>query len=184
MVVFSPACQEWNLTSCRSEPLKTLFQVLGASFLLAFCSQIKIVLPFTLVPLTFQTLAVLLIGATLGSRKGAMAILLYYAEILAGLPVLSGGVADPLIFLGPKAGYVLGFCIQAYCIGWFAEREIGSKPMALFIGGFVGSLLQMAFGVVLLAIFVGWNHVWMMGAAPFIPGEMLKILFVAFCLRR
>jgi biotin transport system substrate-specific component len=77
---------------------RDIFQVFGASILMALCSQIKIVLPFTIVPLTCQTFAALLIGATLGSRKGVWALLLYFAEILIGLPVLAGGSINPVVF--------------------------------------------------------------------------------------
>jgi biotin transport system substrate-specific component len=165
---------------------QTLFQVLGASALMALCSQIKIVLPFTLVPLTLQTLAVLSIGATLGSRKGAWAILLYFAQILAGLPVLSGGAADPLVFLGPKGGYVLGFCLQAFLMGWMVERMPWSKPVTLLIGGLLACSVQMGLGVCVLAQFVSWSHVWTMGLFPFLPGEILKVLIVSwgFTLRK
>lgn len=158
---------------------KTLFQVVGASMFLALCSQIKIVLPFTFVPLTLQTFAVLLIGASLGSRKGTWAILLYFAEILAGLPVLSGGLSDPLIFFGPKGGYVLGFCLQAYTMGWCIENMRGSKPLALLIGGLFACTVQMGLGVIMLAQFVGWSTVWTIGLLPFLPGEILKVLIVS-----
>ena len=159
---------------------QTFFQVLGASLLMALCSQIKIVLPFTPVPLTCQTFAVLLIGATLGSRKGACALLLYFAEILVGLPVLAGGAANPLIFLGPKGGYVLGWCLQAFLMGWFVERMAWPRPITLLIGGLLSCAVEMGLGVWVLAQFVGWNHVWTMGFFPFIPGEILKVLAICF----
>lgn len=85
----------------------TFFQVLAASLFMALCSQIKIALPFTPIPLTLQTLAVLLIGAALGSRKGSFAILLYYAEILIGLPVLAGGYQIRSPLLGQAGGMSL-----------------------------------------------------------------------------
>lgn len=156
----------------------TLFQVIGASLLLALCSQIKIILPFTLVPLTFQTLAVLLIGVSLGSRKGVCAILLYYAEILMGMPVLAGGVSNPLIFFGPSGGYVLGFCLQAFVMGWMVEKMPWSRSGTLFVGGLLACSIQMALGICLLAQFVTWNHVWMLGFFPFILGEILKVLLI------
>lgn len=159
-----------------------LFQIVGSSLLIALCSQIKFVLPFTPVPLTFQTLAVLLVGASLGSRKGACALLCYFAEILIGLPVLSGGIADPLVFIGPKGGYVLGFCLQAFIMGWFVEKAPFSKSLTMLAGGLLACTAQMAMGICVLAQFVGWNLVWPMGLYPFIPGEILKVLAVAFCL--
>lgn len=165
---------------------QTLFQVLLASGFLALCSQIKIVLPFTPIPLTFQTLAVLLIGASLGSRKGAYAILCYFAQIAIGLPVLSGGASDPLVFLGPKGGYVLGFCLQAFVMGWFVERVQTmpwTKSVTILVGGLLACLLQMLFGATLLAHFVGWNLTWKLGFFPFMPGEILKVFVVCGILR-
>lgn len=159
---------------------QTLFQVIGASLLLAFCSQIKITLPFTLVPVTFQTLAVLLIGVSLGSQKGAWAIILYYAEILAGMPVLAGGESSPLVFFGPQGGYIIGFCLQAYVMGWMVEKMPWSRSATLFIGGLLACGVQMALGVCMLAQFVTWNHVWMLGFFPFIAGEILKVLIVTW----
>jgi biotin transport system substrate-specific component len=181
MVMISHIFQEEKLSIPHHKvAFQTFFQVLGASGFMALCSQIKIMLPFTFVPLTLQTLAVLLIGASLGSRKGAWALLLYFAEILMGLPVLSGGTSDPLVFLGPKGGYVLGFCLQAFLMGWFVERMTWSKPMTLLVGGLFSCAVEMGLGVCVLAHFVGWNHVWTMGFFPFIPGEILKVLFICF----
>lgn len=155
--------------------LSSLLQVVGGSGLIALCSQIKILLPFTIVPLTLQTLAILLIGASLGSKKGACAVLLYFGEIFIGLPVLAGGISNPLIFLGPKGGYVLGFLVQAYLMGWVLEKTTFSRPLALIVGGVIACTAQMSLGVLVLAQYVGWNHVWMMGLFPFIPGEIIKI---------
>jgi biotin transport system substrate-specific component len=160
-----------------------LFQVLGASLLIALCSQISILLPFTPVPITFQTLAVMMIGVTLGSRKGACAVLCYFAEVLMGLPVLSGGLSDPLIFFGPKGGYVLGFCLQAYLMGWFVEKAFWSRTVTLAVGGLAACAAQMTLGVCVLAQFVGWSSVWMMGLIPFLPGEIIKIALVSFSIK-
>jgi biotin transport system substrate-specific component len=159
---------------------RTFLQVLGASAFMALCSQIRIDLPFTPVPLTIHTLAVMLIGATLGSRKAACALLLYFAEILVGLPVLAGGISNPLIFIGPKGGYVIGWCLQAYLMGWFIERMPFSRSATFLAGGFVSCSVQMGFGVWALSHFVGWDLVWTMGLFPFIPGEILKIFLVTF----
>jgi biotin transport system substrate-specific component len=158
----------------------SFIQVIGASLFLALCSQIKLDLPFTLIPLTMQTFAVMLIGITLGSRKSALAILWYFAEILIGLPVLAGGISNPLIFFAPKAGYYLGFCVQAYSMGWFVEKLKARKSIAIWIGGILGSAMQLGLGVTVLAQFVGWNSVWALGLFPFIPGEILKILTLCF----
>lgn len=176
-ISYSDQVKAWDMINWQ-----TLFQIIGASLWLALCSQIKITLPFTFVPLTLQTLAVLLIGASLGSKKGAWVILLYYSEILAGMPVLAGGISNPLIFLGPKGGYVLGFILQAFIMGWMVEKMPWPKSVTLLIGGLFACSIQMAFGVSVLAQFVTWQHAWMMGFFPFILGEVLKVLFVTWSL--
>jgi len=160
---------------------QTLLQVCGASLFMVLCSQIRIDLSFTPVPLTLQTLAVLLIGANLGSRNGALAILLYLAQILVGLPVLSGGISDPFVMMGPKGGFILGWCLQAWLMGWAVENITYSRAMALFAGGVIACTVQMALGLIVLAQFVGWSAVWVMGLFPFLPGEILKILIVCQC---
>lgn len=180
MAVFVHTDQSAKISSSRQVDWRALFQLLLASGFLALCSQIKVVLPFTPIPLTFQTLAVLLIGATLGSRKGFYALVFYCAEVAMGLPVLSGGSSDPLVFFGPKGGYVLGFCLQAYLMGWCVEKMPGSKSLVLLFGGILSCALQMMMGVAGLAHFVGWNAVWTLGFYPFIPGEIAKILIVSF----
>lgn len=178
----------FSQTYCGKNPVISssawlaFFQVLGASLLIALCSQIKFILPFTPVPLTFQTFAILMIGATMGSRKGACAVLCYFAEILMGLPVLSGGMSDPLVFLGPKGGYVLGFCLQAYIMGWFVEKSFWPRSVMIAAGGIVSCLVQMSMGIFMLAQYVGWSHVWTMGLLPFVPGEILKIVLVSYAI--
>ncbi len=79
-------------------------------------------LPFSPVPITGQTMAVLLVGALLGSRRGALAVLAYIAEGLAGLPVFAGGAAGLARLFGPTGGYLVGFVAAAFLVGWLAER--------------------------------------------------------------
>ncbi|CUI17780.1 putative biotin transporter BioY [Candidatus Protochlamydia naegleriophila] len=162
----------------------SILQVLGASLLIALCAQIKVTLPFTPVPITMQTLAILLVGATLGSRKGALAVLAYFSEILMGLPVLSNAAIDPLVFLGPKAGYVLGFLVQAYCMGWMVERMKVFSVSRVFLAGLVACTLEMSLGVLGLAPYVGWNNVLWMGVYPFLVGEIVKVCVMCYILKR
>lgn len=157
---------------------ETLLQVIGASLLISFCSQIKIALPFTPVPITLQTFAVLLIGAKLGSKNGAAAILLYFVQVLMGLPVLAGGGSNPLSFFGPTGGYLIGFLPEAYIMGWFAEKINQGQPQKLFCAGLLAVTLQLGLGAIFLSNFVGWGSVIFMGVVPFIFGELLKVIAV------
>jgi biotin transport system substrate-specific component len=136
------------------------------------------------VPITFQTLAVMVVGGMLGSRNGALSLMLYLVEALMGLPVLSGGRSDPLFLLSPVGGYLVGCVIQAYLVGWFVERRQVFGKSLLFLGLTLACSLQMACGAYWLAFFVGVKHVWALGVAPFIPGELLKIMLAGMFFKR
>lgn len=83
------------------------------NFLLIACAQVYIYLPFTPVPITGQTLGVLLTGALLGSRYGTAVVATYVTEGLVGLPVFAGWKGGIITFLGPTGGYILGFIFAA-----------------------------------------------------------------------
>src|ERR1700682_5060946 len=97
--------------------------VVGASLLVAVCARVSLPLPFTPVPLTLQNFGVLLVGLTLGSRRGFAALALYLVEGAVGMPVFNpaglGGVAQ---LLGPTGGYLLAYPFVAALAGWIMER--------------------------------------------------------------
>jgi biotin transport system substrate-specific component len=159
-------------------------QVVMGSLLIALCAQISIPLPFTLVPVSMQTFAVMMVGAMLGSRKGAAAVILYLVESIVGLPVLAGGHVNPLALIGPCGGYLIGFVAQAYLVGWFAERAHVFGKLWTAFGVSLACALQLALGAFWLAQFVGYEAILVMGVLPFIPGEMIKILAVVNSLSR
>lgn len=156
-----------------------LLQVIGASLFIGLCAQISISLPFTPVPISMQTFAVLLTGCMLGPKRGVAAVLLYIAEGCAGLPVFAGGHCGFLNLIGPKGGYILGYILQAYCSGWIVKQKIASSPGRLGLYLTAICLFQMSVGVLWLAPFVGWKSVLVMGFYPFVPGELLKSFAVA-----
>ena len=102
----------------------TALQILGASLFLALCAQIRIPLPFTPVPLTLQTCGMMLVGATLGSRKGMLAVIAYIVEGSLGAPFFAGGSCGFMKLLGPTGGYFAGWILQAYIVGFFMERQV------------------------------------------------------------
>ncbi|PJD95145.1 MAG: BioY family transporter [Parachlamydia sp.] len=160
-------------------PLKTetkvfdLIQILCCSFLIALSAQIAIPLPFTPIPLTLQTFAVLLIGIKLGPIKGALAVIAYLFEVGLGLPFLPTALANPAVLWGIKAGYYLGFVMQAFLVGFIASQNV--KNSTLFLGGIIACILELSLGTAWLAGFSGWHNAFMMGFLPFIPGEILKV---------
>lgn len=153
--------------------------ILGGSLFTALMAQVAILLPFTPVPITGQTLAVLLIGATLGARRGALSMATYLAEGLAGLPVFAGGTAGIGRLLGPTGGYLVGFVVAAYVVGWLAERGWDRRPVTTAVAMVIGNGVIYVFGLPWLARFVGPAHVLPMGLFPFIPGDFLKVLLAA-----
>src|SRR5262245_9517806 len=153
--------------------------VATASLLTGLSAQAEIRLPFTPVPVTLQPLAVFLIGAALGSRRGAVAMLAYLAEGAAGLPFFAGGAAGPQHLAGPTGGYLVGFVPTAYVIGCLAERGWDRTPWRAAIAMLVGSLVLFACGLVQLAAFVGRARVLETGLYPFVVGDLLKIAVAA-----
>src|ERR671929_2233196 len=102
---------------------RTCALVVAFSLLVALSAQVAVPLPWTPVPVTLQTFAVLLTGALLGARLGALALLLYLFEGACGLPFFSmgrGGLAH--LLLAPTSGYLLSYPLAAFVTGWLAER--------------------------------------------------------------
>jgi len=156
--------------------------VAGGTLFIALLSQIKIPLPFSPVPITGQTFGVLLAGALLGRIRGAVTILVYLGEGLAGLPVFAGGGAGILHLFGPTGGYLVGFIGAAYTVGFLTEkgwdRKIGTTVLAMTFG----SLIIFVVGLSWLAIYSGTNRLLAIGLFPFIPGDIIKIVLAAILL--
>lgn len=149
--------------------------VFGVSLLVAISAQVAIPLPFTPVPVTLQTLVVLLSAAALGSRRGPLAILLYLAEGAAGLPVFSGGRAGIGHLLGPTGGYLAGFLAAAVVVGALAEAGWTRKPLRAVAVLLAGSACIYIPGMIWLGVSVGYTRVIALGLLPFLPGEGFKL---------
>ena len=170
-------------TMRRSALLYDAALVLGASLVIAMSAQVAIQLPFSPVPITGQTMAVLLVGALLGSRRGALAVLAYIAEGLAGLPVFAGGAAGLARLFGPTGGYLVGFVAAAFLVGWLAERGWDRRFGTTLAAMTLGNLVIYSVGAVWLAVFVGGlSGAWSLGVLPFLPGDTLKIVLAAVLL--
>ena len=174
-----------NTSNSVSESLPAkLAMVVAATGLLAICAHISLPLPFTLIPLTLQTFAVILIGMVLGPVAGFCSIVLYLAEGAAGLPVFSphgvGGVAR---LLGPSAGFLFSYPIAAALSGLFTRtvRLTKSNFSNAVIAGAIASLPILFMGAAWLAHFSHLSAVaaWHVGVAPFIPGEIVKVTAAA-----
>jgi biotin transporter BioY len=159
--------------------------ILVFAALTALSGQWKVELPFSPVPVTAQTLVVLLAGVSLGSRRGALAQLGYIGAGLVGLPVFVGGTTAwriaaggvPVI-VGPTLGYLVGYVVAAFVVGWLVERGWGQQPMSLFDVLVLGNLLIDAGGAVWLLRFVhgGLPAAIVAGLLPFLVGDLLKLV--------
>jgi biotin transport system substrate-specific component len=167
----------------RSLPLDIVLVTAGAA-LTALLAQVQI--PMVPVPITGQTLAVLLVGATLGFVRGASALALYLVLGLVGLPVYTpqddGSHLTGLAALAaPSFGYIIGFVPAAAIVGWLSERSWDRKilkALATFVGG---SLVVFAFGLPWLAAVLGTDLATTLqyGLWPFLLGGAVKALIAA-----
>lgn len=164
--------------------LKSLALVVGFSLLVALSAQVVVPLPWTPVPLTGQTFAVLLTGALLGPRLGALALVAYLAEGALGLPFFKGGAGGAhYLFLSPTAGYLLAFPAAAFVTGLLAERGWDRRFLTAAAAMALGSLVILGAGWAWLALFYsGPAAAFGAGVLPFLVGDVVKIALAAAAL--
>ncbi|MCK8785963.1 biotin transporter BioY [Roseomonas sp. NAR14] len=167
--------------SLARSPARAALLALGGSLAVAASAQIQV--PLHPVPMTLQSLVVLLVGAAYGWRLGGATLALYLAEGLAGLPVFAGFNAGPAALLGPTGGFLLGFVPAAALAGWLAERGwarglAGSAAMLL-----LGHAVIFAAGIAWLATLVGLPTAVAAGLLPFLPGTAVKVALGTALLR-
>lgn len=168
---FAPAlAQRWF-------PARTWLRECGVVFagaaLVALLAQVSV--PLQPVPLTGQTLGVLLVGGWLGLRRGAAALALYVGAGAAGMPVFAGGAAGPQVLLGTTGGYLIGFIASAAVAGFLAERGfLRSFPLAV-VAMLLASVPIHAFGLAWLSRFVPGSVLLDVGFWPFIAFDPAKL---------
>ena len=167
----------------QTKIIKYFFIALLGSILLAISSKIKI--PFYPVPMTMQTLVVILIGIAFGWRLGVATIALYLFEGIIGLPVFSGtpekGIGI-IYFTGPTMGYLIGFIVTVYLAGSFVYKNN-------FIINFLKLTLAVSFiyilGMFWLGNLIGWDkQIFKLGAQPFLLAELFKITILTLSINQ
>lgn len=153
--------------------LRSGLKILLASLIIGLCAQVRIPLFFTPICLSGQTFAVMFVGTVLGRRMGMLALLLYVAEGVLGLPVFAGGRFGAASLVGPSGGYIWGFFLQVYLAGWWADRK-GVSSSNLLATLLLSCLLQLAVGALWLSTFIGFKQALIAGICPFVPGEIAK----------
>lgn len=152
--------------------------VICGSLLVGLSARIRIYLPFSPVPITGQTFAVLMLGTLLGSRRGGLAMLVYLVEGLMGLPVFASGVGFAAL-LGPAGGYLVGFVPAAYLVGWLAEKDWDRRVLTTIAAMIIGDAVLLTFGFIWLAVLTSVRTAFLTGVCPFIVGDILKVAFAA-----
>lgn len=160
------------LKSDKVKPALSLMRILLGSLLLALLARVSI--PVGPVPVSLQSLGILILGMTLGSKEAALSVVVYLAEATLGLPVLAMGLSKPLWMFGTTSGYLLAFAPAAYIAG-MAKNSF--KSGLLFYSLALGLILIS--GTVVLSFMIGMSAAFMAGFYPFIIGEVAKVLLAA-----
>ena len=173
------AVQATERYRAQNAVLTDLILIVMGSLVVAAVAQITINLPFSPVPITGQTFAVLLIAMLMGAKRGAATLGLYLAEGAAGLPVFANARAGIAVIIGPTGGYLIGFIAAAWLLGTLAERGWG-KSLLSTLGAFaLGSIVIYIFGVAWLSTFLGLQPAIAAGLTPFIIGDVAKAILAA-----
>lgn len=181
MNTLTQTLRAWAVQDVVSDP-RARRAVAVAAFVLAtaFGAQVGVRLPWTAVPMTLQPLFVILAGAVLGPRLGALAIASYVMLGAAGMPVFSNGAAGMPWLLGPTGGYLLAMPAAAFVVGAVAGRNGGAARMLLGLS--LGIATIYAGGVSWLAMLSGGNFeaAVVLGLVPFVAGDVTKVLLAFF----
>lgn len=174
-------------------PTRSLAMAGLMAALTAVLAQLRIPLPFTPVPITGQTLGVMLSGLLLGPRWGLAAQLVYLLLGIAGAPVFAGGAAGLATLAGPTGGFLVSYPLAAWLAGLLAGTETGRGTMTgpagvprfgrAFLAAVVGGIvLVYAIGAPWFALETGraWPQVWAGAVLPFIPGDLAKAVLAAW----
>ena len=155
--------------------------VVSAAALTTAAAQIALPVPGSPVPVTGQTLAVLLTAAALGPMRGALGQLLYVIAAFAGLPVLAQHSGGAHAVFGATGGYLLGFVVAAVVVGRLAKGGWSRTPVRVFASYTVGSVVIYVIGATVLARVFKQDVTWALqkGVVPFLVGDVLKALLAA-----
>jgi biotin transport system substrate-specific component len=160
-----------------------LVLITGGALLTAGAAQLAV--PLWPVPITGQTLAVLLVGSTLGAVRGALSMVLYAVLGVVGLPVFSEGASGATVLAGPTGGYIVGFIFAAALTGWLAERKWDRRMLRGLVAFGAGTVVTFAFGLPWLSFALQANlqQTLEWGLYPFIIGGVVKAALAAGLLR-
>jgi biotin transport system substrate-specific component len=165
----------------RSDLLTDAILVLAGTGLVAGAAQISIALPFTPVPITGQTFAVVLVGASLGAIRGTASLMLYLWLGVAGAPIYADQGHGWAVITGASGGYIVGFVLAAAVTGWLAERNWDKKLSSAIAAMLTGNVIIYLVGLPWLAVVLETNleKTLEFGLYPFVPGDIFKLYLAA-----
>ncbi len=149
--------------------------LIGFNLILVASAYLSFNLPFSPVPVTGQTLGVLLIAMAVGRVRGTAVVMAYIAEGAAGLPVFAGGKAGVAALMGPTGGYLMGFIAAAMVVGYLSDKGWFTGYIKSVIAMTLGTITIIMFGLPWLSMYVPTGAVLTTGLVPFIPGAIVKL---------
>ena len=171
--------RSWKVQVAEFSLFRYIFREIGivlfSSLLIALFAKVAIPLPFTPVPIATQMNVVLCLSMWLGSRRAAASVFAFLLEGAVGLPVFAGGIGGLAVFLGPRGGYLIGYLLAAAVTGYLAERMTQRSPLKAFLAMLAGNGLVYLIGASYLATFVGPVKAVLLGVAPFVFGDLVKL---------
>lgn len=157
----------------KSSLLFSAVKILGGSALLALSAHFGIMLPFSPIPITGQTLVLILLSLSFGRKDASAMVLAYLIEGLSGLPVFAN-VSGITVLFSPTFGYLISFLAAAYIIGFFADKACLKSTAWTALAVFLGQTVIYLFGMAWLAFFVPIDKLLALGFFPFVMGDLIK----------
>lgn len=186
---YKTARRRWYRYRYEADFFRKLGLAVALAALTGIAAQVRVPLPFTPVPVTLQTFAVLLAGIALGSEYGGLSQAIYVTGGVAGVPWFQGGGAGIGHLFGPTGGYLLGFVAAAAAIGYLVDRFPGVRRLRILV-----IVLFFVNFIVIYGLGLPWLYGWLtlvqgssvsltqlltMGLFPFIPGDLVKLVAAA-----
>ena len=162
--------------------IREIVLVVTGSILIALAAQFYFPLPFSPVPITGQTFAVLLLAALYGHNRGGLTVLTYLILGIAGRPVFASGTFGIATIIGPTGGYLVGFLPAAYIVGLLSKKGWDRKVWTTATSMIIGNVIIYLAGITWLSRFVGWDNVLQTGLIPFLIGDGAKIVLATLLL--
>jgi biotin transport system substrate-specific component len=156
----------------RFAAIRAIVLMVVGSALLTLSAKVQVPLPY--VPMTLQTLVVLLIGASYGWRLGGATVALYLMQGAMGMPVFAGPTAGIGYMMGPTGGFLLGFLAAALVMGFLAERGWDRSLLRVTVMMAIGHAVIFVFGLAQLSLVMPFAKAWTVGAAPFVAATLVK----------